>query len=1189
MKGRGNRRSPRRPADQQHRPARFPHAKDPELTTMELQILSVCILAVVSAGIHQVSGAKILALLTLTTRSHHVWNRELMMVLVSRGHEVIVVSPDVLKEPVTNLTYIHIEGSHEYMRVVNDWVLKLCDYQLSTDGAKQLFSYPDGKIFDLIIVESEYTDCFRPFITKFGNPPVIALNGAGIPRRVNYMAGSPKNPAYTPDYILPYSDKMDFLQRLESFITEIFGIFPVPSIEEYERNISIILANTVFGFDPPRPITPNVIPVGGMHLKPSGKLEKVRLAARDIVSGSILQPELNISLPLVISDTGPGLRHLVIRQYLGSPRSVALKLLVATSGVDVPSKWYQQSGSKTRGVVMYQRPYVQCDWPTYRGINYSVNFWGNNPSTGKDVIMSIYGKQRSHIAALPASRGEQPAVTGVALALILHDIRVRATHSSVSQAVDADHLGHRISASKGSIGLASASQLGGSLSPPLPLEEIGPKAGRSSGVDEGLQTFLDGAKDGAILFSLGSNLKSSLLPTHAVQSFLEAFAELPQRIVLTTLPDAVGNSEYVKSLTHRGPAQDGGGRQPVERIDGSCARRRGIPFGAGQSNANSADWLCVWCLVISAISLWGLMIIRTRKWRTAGECYNPNLAIEWCFSSKARIMVWGAMTYDSRSDLVTLRHKNIKLFITNNGLMSSQEAAYFGVPTLGIPFYFDQHKNSEQAYRLNIGVSLPFETLNKETLLASIKQILTNTSSELHKYSGVILGKHKGVWIVPGQTECLVLSMRVPVLGEGGALQMYHSGWDFGSGQYSYAENARRMSTVFRDQIDHPLDRAVFWIEYVLRHNGAPHLRSAAVGMPLYRYLLLDVLAVLLVMLVAVLLVLRAVARWMWRRLGVLRPSSTKTKTHVGSLLYSDELEFQMTCWCQTGILQVTCDDSRAGETQCLKSSGGRPEPAASMKLALICLQLVHGLEVYGDISGVEVYFDVYICSGRHEKERDTTLNKVLQKARRQYNIKSNGANIQYIQKKGLKCVGQVFFSKEGFKVDDAHVKAIRESEKPIDKKKPLRIMGLARFVDKFVPDVSTVTSPLRTFQKQNSEWEWNPEHENELPLTEAVLIKLKLQKYTQMFPKMVLEHFLLQEISSHCRVHGLNTHRNKAPGYSRKQISPDRIKESDTVSADLPQRGVVRNSGEGMLVLRCLKPEVKCLVVIKYKAGAVE
>lgn len=52
-------------------------------------------------------------------------------------------------------------------------------------------------------------------------------------------------------------------------------------------------------------------------------------------------------------------------------------------------------------------------------------------------------------------------------------------------------------------------------------------------------------------------------------------------------------------------------------------------------------------------------------------------------------------------------------------------------------------------------------------------------------------------------------------------------------------------SKIFHDRQVHPMDTAVYWVEYVIRHKGAPHLRVAGVDLPWYKYLLLDVMAVL--------------------------------------------------------------------------------------------------------------------------------------------------------------------------------------------------------------------------------------------------------------------------------------------------------------------------------------------------------
>jgi len=44
-----------------------------------------------------------------------------------------------------------------------------------------------------------------------------------------------------------------------------------------------------------------------------------------------------------------------------------------------------------------------------------------------------------------------------------------------------------------------------------------------------------------------------------------------------------------------------------------------------------------------------------------------------------------------------------------------------------------------------------------------------------------------------------------------------------------------------------PLDRAVYWVEYVIRNGGAKHLKSDSVGLNDVQYFLFDIVFLLLI------------------------------------------------------------------------------------------------------------------------------------------------------------------------------------------------------------------------------------------------------------------------------------------------------------------------------------------------------
>lgn len=57
-----------------------------------------------------------------------------------------------------------------------------------------------------------------------------------------------------------------------------------------------------------------------------------------------------------------------------------------------------------------------------------------------------------------------------------------------------------------------------------------------------------------------------------------------------------------------------------------------------------------------------------------------------------------------------------------------------------------------------------------------------------------------------------------------------------------YGQNAKIISKRYRDQPKRPLETAIYWVEYIARHNGAPHLHSAGQDLSFLAYHNLDIL-----------------------------------------------------------------------------------------------------------------------------------------------------------------------------------------------------------------------------------------------------------------------------------------------------------------------------------------------------------
>lgn len=135
-----------------------------------------------------------------------------------------------------------------------------------------------------------------------------------------------------------------------------------------------------------------------------------------------------------------------------------------------------------------------------------------------------------------------------------------------------------------------------------------------------------------------------------------------------------------------------------------------------------------------------------------------------------------------------LAHPNCRLFITHGGVHSISEAVHHGVPIVGIPFFGDQEYNMKFVESAGIGLTLMKNEITPEKFELAIKTVLYNNS---------------------------------------------------------FREKIIKRSMIMKDRPLSPLDTAVYWIEYALKHKDLSHLRPASNNLTLYQLFLLDFAVIL--------------------------------------------------------------------------------------------------------------------------------------------------------------------------------------------------------------------------------------------------------------------------------------------------------------------------------------------------------
>ncbi|RZC34097.1 UDP-glucuronosyltransferase 1-7C-like [Asbolus verrucosus] len=203
----------------------------------------------------------------------------------------------MLEDPSSHLVGVINMDSWQGQRTEKWFIIQLLDYFAQT-SCKANFESPalrdflkTDHTFDVIIAEFFNSDCLLGIVHKF-KAPLIGISSCTIMHWTNERFGNPTNPAYIPNNIMDYTDQLSFFERVENllvglahqiFYTEVmarndekiarqyFGE-SLPPLKNIFYNSSLLLVNTHFSLNLPRPLVPAVIEVGGIHIDNVNKL-----------------------------------------------------------------------------------------------------------------------------------------------------------------------------------------------------------------------------------------------------------------------------------------------------------------------------------------------------------------------------------------------------------------------------------------------------------------------------------------------------------------------------------------------------------------------------------------------------------------------------------------------------------------------------------------------------------------------------------------------------------------------------------------------------------------------------------------------------------------------------------------------------------------------------------------------------
>ncbi|XP_034941506.1 uncharacterized protein [Chelonus insularis] len=268
-------------------------------------LVNFLLISLLTILITKTKGYRILAVFPFHSRSHQLMYDAIAKGLARKGHQIDIITSFPIKKPIPNYNVI-VNLETENKSFVNQWDYKaafevtddiipfivsecgnnICEYLRLPEVQKIIKNPPKNPPYDLVIIESLGFNCFIGLGHVLKVPVIVATSLVDSPWLDRSLGQPTDTTAYFGACFGTNSYPMTFFERVYNTFISYYNLVRfrrytddvqndlmkkyidpnIPPLRELEKSVALALVNSYHSLHGVRPLVPNLIEVGGLHV-----------------------------------------------------------------------------------------------------------------------------------------------------------------------------------------------------------------------------------------------------------------------------------------------------------------------------------------------------------------------------------------------------------------------------------------------------------------------------------------------------------------------------------------------------------------------------------------------------------------------------------------------------------------------------------------------------------------------------------------------------------------------------------------------------------------------------------------------------------------------------------------------------------------------------------------------------------